>query len=205
MKYQNITGVILAGGQSRRMKTGDKAFAELYGKPLVEYAIENLTAQVGNIIISANQSIDRFSKYGVSVLPDYIGNHYGPLAGIYSASLACKTDYILAVPCDTPFAPGDLAIRTLEKLTLHNAELCMAYDGNRIHPVFMLLRRELAPSILEYLYAGNRKTADWAMSHRYVVADFSDHAGAFININTPQELDDIDNSKYLFRAGEKKG
>lgn len=197
MVYKNITGIILAGGQSRRMGNGDKAFALLDGRPLLEYTIENLSAQTDDIIISANRNLDRYSAYGLKVIPDCIGDHEGPLAGIYSAALACKTDYMLVIPCDSPFIPANLAQRMMDSLLKHDANVCIAHDGQRAHPVFMLLHRDIALSIRDYIEAGNRKTLDWVIRQNHILADFSDQPGALMNINTQQDLHILHSPKTI--------
>ena len=57
---QKITAVILAGGRAQRMGGQDKGLLPVYGKPMIEYVIEALRSQVGQIIISANRNLDRY-------------------------------------------------------------------------------------------------------------------------------------------------
>ena len=64
MNKTGITGVILAGGEARRMGGGDKGLVELCGKPLIEHALAALSPQVDTIIINANRNRDRYAAYG---------------------------------------------------------------------------------------------------------------------------------------------
>ena len=189
----NITGVILAGGQARRMGGVDKGLLELRGKPLAAHVIAALEPQVENIIISANSGIDRYAGFGYPVVADILPDHPGPLAGIASAMLAATTDYILTVPCDTPLLPPDLVLRLSSTLTRDHAEVCTVHDGMRIQPLFTLLRRELAASILNYLNQGDKKVELWLQRQKLALADFSDQPAAFYNINTREELMAIEN------------
>ncbi|MEQ6341107.1 MAG: molybdenum cofactor guanylyltransferase [Gammaproteobacteria bacterium] len=188
-----ITGVILAGGQARRMGGIDKGLVELRGKPLVAHVIAALEPQVGNIIISANRDLDRYAGFGYAVVADTLPDHPGPLAGILSAMLAATTEYILTVPCDTPLLPPDLMLRLSSTLTREHAEVCAAHDGMRIQPLLTLLRRELAASILDYLNKGDNKVELWLQRQKLTLADFSDETDAFYNINTREELVAIEN------------
>ena len=56
----DITGVILAGGQARRMQGQDKGLVLLNNKPMIEYVIENLKPQVGELVINANRNLDTY-------------------------------------------------------------------------------------------------------------------------------------------------
>ena len=66
------------------------------------------------------------------------------------------------------------------------------HDGERLQPVFALLDRELAPSILDYLETGQRKIEIWYETERFAIADFSDQPDMFLNINTPEERDRLE-------------
>ncbi len=193
LSRSKITGVILAGGQARRMGGVDKGLIELRSKPLVAHVIAALEPQVENIIISANSGIDRYVGFGYPVVTDTLPDHPGPLAGILSAMLAATTEYILTVPCDTPLLPPDLMLRLSSTFTRDRAEACTVHDGMRIQPLFTLLRRELAASILNYLNQGDNKVELWLQRQKLALADFSDQPAAFYNINTREELMAIEN------------
>ena len=185
---ENITGAILAGGQARRMGGADKGLIALHGKPLITYVIDILTPQVGTLIINANRNLDQYSAFGYPVIPDTAPDQAGPLAGIASALLAAKTDYVLVVPCDSPYLPHDLAARLATALTQAHAEVAVAHDGTRMQPVVALLQRDLAEDILQSIHRGHNKTERWMTSHRLAVADFSDQPQAFKNINAPEDM-----------------
>ena len=190
---ENITGAILAGGQARRMGGANKGLITFHGKPLITYVIEILTPQVGTLIINANRNIDQYSAFGYPVIQDVVLSQAGPLAGIASVLLAAKTDYVLIVPCDSPYLPHDLVARLATALIQEHAEIAVAHDGTRMQPVVALLhsntnqRRDLAEDILQSLKRGHNKTERWIHSRRYALADFSDQPQAFKNINSPED------------------
>ena len=98
-----LTGIILAGGRSKRMGT-DKGFVEFKGKQLVQYSIDLISPYCRDIVISAN---DRgYDKFGFPVVGDEI-KEIGPAGGIYSALRRSETDFNLIVSCDMPLLNGD--------------------------------------------------------------------------------------------------
>ena len=59
-RSDRIAGVILAGGQARRMGGADKALVDLAGRPLLAHALERFAPQVAPLILSANGDPARF-------------------------------------------------------------------------------------------------------------------------------------------------
>ena len=187
IKPDNITAVILAGGEARRMGGIDKGLIELDGKPLIEHVIARLTSQTSNIIISANRNIEQYQTYDYPVITDQIKNQ-GPLGGILSALLQCKSDWLLTVPCDCPHLPFDLAQRITNTANQTDARLFTAHDGGRSQPLFSLIHRDLTASLQAYLAANNQKAGLWLAQQGTVKVNFSDQPNAFSNINTVDTL-----------------
>jgi molybdenum cofactor guanylyltransferase len=126
------------------------------------------------------------------VVPDRLEGFWGPLAGIASAMETASTPYIITTPCDSPFISQDLIPRLYKALIADHAEISVAHNGERLQPVFALLKCELLNSLLGYLNAGKRKIDTWYGTHRLAIVDFSDTPEAFININTPEEIKAIE-------------
>ena len=184
-----ITGLILAGGAARRMGGGDKGLTELAGKPLIEYALARLAPQVDALIINANRNVARYADYGHPVVTDERQGFQGPLAGMASGLKAAETEFMVCAPCDSPLLPEDLVERLFRQLREQDAELSVAHNGERLQPVFTLMRAALADSLLAFLDGGGRKIDQWFQRHQLAVADFSDQPAAFSNVNSPEELD----------------
>ncbi len=185
---ERITGVILAGGEGRRMGGVDKGLQNLDGRPLVQWVLERLAPQVAAVVINANQNLARYGEFGCAVLPDRIPDHAGPLAGLHAALLSATTPLVATVPCDSPFLPADLVKRLLEALDAQNAELAVARSGDQVHRTFCLARRELLPKLDAFLARGERKVGCWYASLKVAEVSFDDKAEAFTNINTAEEL-----------------
>ena len=188
MKKTGITGVILAGGEARRMGGGDKGLVELCGKPLVEHALAALSPQVNTVIINANRNRERYAAYGHPVIADSRQGFQGPLAGMLSCIEAAGTEFIVSVPCDSPLLPDDLVARLFRQLSEEEADISVAHNGDRMQPVFTLMPTSLASSMQAFLDGGGRKIDRWFEQHKLAVTDFSDKPECFRNINNPAEL-----------------
>jgi molybdopterin-guanine dinucleotide biosynthesis protein A len=182
-----VTGLVLAGGQARRMGGSDKGLVPLAGRPMVEHVIQALRPQVGSILLSANRNRERYARYGHPVIADDLGDYPGPLAGVAAALRHCTSEFLVTVPCDAPLLPPDLVVRLLAAREAGDADAAVVHDGRRLQPVFLLLHSRVAPSLEAYLADGGRRVDAWLGQLRAVVADFSDRTGAFVNVNDPNE------------------
>ncbi|MEN8710807.1 MAG: molybdenum cofactor guanylyltransferase MobA [Arenicellales bacterium] len=190
----NITAVVLAGGRGRRLGGQDKGLMDLDGKPLIEHILELVTPQVSAVIINANRNQQVYADLGHPVISDNMADYQGPLAGFAVALAACNTDYIMTLPCDGPYVPVDLVSRLSAAMKDNDAELAVAYDGQRMQPVYALIPRSLLGSLQEFLDAGDRKIDLWYARHNTALADFSDVIDTFFNINTEDDLSKFDKS-----------
>ena len=180
-----ISGIVLAGGQGRRMGGVDKGLQALRGRPMIEWVLERLSPQVGEVIINANQNIDMYERYGRRVVRDEIGGFAGPLAGLHAGLKAAKHPLVVTVPCDSPFLPGDLVSRLQANL---QGDLAVARTGAQPHPVFALMKRQVRESLEAFLASGGRKIDAWYAALKVNEVSFDDQADAFRNINTLEEL-----------------
>jgi molybdopterin-guanine dinucleotide biosynthesis protein A len=125
------------------------------------------------------------------VLTDIFGHYEGPLAGIATGLREAQTDLVLFVPCDSPLLSPQLVKRLYICLIEAKADVSVAENGGRIQPVFALLKRNLLPDLLAFLESGERKISDWYTRQALVQVDCSDIPDTFLNINTPQELNEL--------------
>ncbi len=183
-----ITGLVLAGGQGRRMGGVDKGLVEFDGRPMVAHVIARLAPQVATLVINANQNAGRYAAFGHPVVADAIGGFAGPLAGLHAGLAVARTSHVVTVPCDSPFLPDDLAARLAAAMAADDAELAVARTGDQPHPVFALVAVDVLPHLARYLEGGGRKIDAWYASLRVTEVAFDDEAAAFRNINTREEL-----------------
>lgn len=182
-----VTGLILAGGRGSRMGGVDKGLVLLNGRPMVEHVTRRLRPQVAQLLINANRNVEQYAALGYPVIPDFRDGFLGPLAGMASGLQAATTDYVVTAPCDSPLIGNDLVARLAEAFTRERADITVAHDGERAHPVFLLLRRSLLGDLVAFLDAGGRKIDLWFARHRVALADFRDAPEAFINVNDAEE------------------
>ena len=186
---ERVTAGILAGGRATRMGGVDKGLVELGGRPMVEYVIDALRPQTSRVLINANRSFDRYQRYGVTVVRDRQEGFLGPLAGIASMMAVCETEWLLTSPCDSPQVSADLGPRLWREIVRDDAEIAVAHSGERLEPVFALLRCDLCEDLEAYLDSGGRKIDRWYQRHRMAAADFSDRPEMFVNVNTLSDRD----------------
>lgn len=184
----DITGLVLAGGQGRRMGNVDKGFVELDRRPLVSHVIARLAPQVATIIVNANRNAERYASFGYPVVGDAIGGFAGPLAGLHAGLTAARTPFVVTTPCDSPFLPADLVARLCAAFDAPPIDIAVARTFDQPHPVFALVRRALLPHLAQFLEGGGRKIDAWYASLPVAEVAFDDEADAFRNINTPAEL-----------------
>jgi molybdenum cofactor guanylyltransferase len=182
-----ITAVILAGGRATRMGGQDKGLVELAGRPMIAHVLAALAPQVERVIINANRNLERYAAFGWPVVADEDSGFLGPLAGLAAGLRAAQTPLVLTAPCDSPLVATDLVARLYSALEDDDAEIAVPFDGERLQPVFALVRRELGDSLAAYLGGGDRKIDRWFVQHRLARVDFSDRPDTFVNINDPDE------------------
>lgn len=183
-----VTGIVLAGGLGRRMGGVDKGLQPFRGRPMVEWVLDRLTPQVGEVLINANQNLERYAEYGHRVVPDEVGGFAGPLAGLHRGMKEALSPLVATVPCDSPFFPLDLVQRLARPVTAGQAQLSVARTGPQVHPVFCVARRDLLAHLEDFLSQGGRKIDAWYGSLRVVEVGFDDEPEAFGNFNTLEEL-----------------
>lgn len=167
----------------------DKGLVELGGRPMVEYVMDALRGQTARLLINANRSFDAYARYGATVVRDREEGFLGPLAGIASLMAAADTDWLLTSPCDSPEVPANLGSRLWHAIVQDDAEIGVAHSGERLEPVFALLRCDLREDLEAYLASGERKIDRWYHRHRMAAADFSDCPEMFVNVNTLSDRD----------------
>ncbi|MGB4812991.1 MAG: molybdenum cofactor guanylyltransferase MobA [Methylophilaceae bacterium] len=183
-----ISAIIIAGGLATRMSGVDKGLMPLQNKPLVQHVIKQLALQVDEILINANREIVQYTTYGYPVLQDESTDYIGPLAGMSLGLKYAQYDYVLAVPCDSPVLPLDLAQRLMAELLAQNADIAIACSDGNVHPVFCLCKKSVLPSLTAYIARGERRVSAWQKSQRYIEVDFSDCINAFVNLNTLEDI-----------------
>ena len=193
MNHQpEVTGVILAGGLARRMNNQDKGLINYKDRPMVSYAIAALASVADMSIINANRNREQYQAFGLPVVADQTDRFDGPLAGVLTAMLYTEADVLVVMPCDSPLIKAEHLQKLLVTRAKDNSDVAVAFDGERLHPVFLAIKTSLKNSLQDYLNNGQRKADLWLKQQKMVEADFSDEPEIFVNINTLTELSELE-------------
>lgn len=184
----NISGIILAGGESRRMGK-DKSKILFKGKPLIEYPIDLFRNYCDDIIISGDTN--KYSDYCFLKVPDEVERN-GPLSGIYSCIKASKTVMNIVTTCDMPFLSNELIEYVIDNSD--GADLIIPYHHTHYEPLCAIYTKELIP-VIENLFAKKDYSPLSLIpiaNTRKLVLDESlgfYHKKLFTNINTVEDLE----------------
>ncbi|MDR6285353.1 molybdopterin-guanine dinucleotide biosynthesis protein A [Methylopila jiangsuensis] len=182
-----IAGLVLMGGEARRMGGGDKALLLLHGRPILGHALDRLRPQAFALALSANGDPARLGAFGLPVLPDAAGSPGGPLSGVVAGltwAAAQGASHLLTVPGDAPFPPRDLGARLWA--AGGGGPACAASpDGPEpLHALWPLDRRaELDRLIAEGVSSPRRALAALGAAH----APYPSRDG-FRDADTPDDL-----------------
>ncbi|WP_428354878.1 molybdenum cofactor guanylyltransferase MobA [Methyloprofundus sp.] len=191
-KQSGVSGVILAGGLARRMHQQDKGLVLFNNKAMITYAIQAMAPVVDELFVNANRNITRYQQFEYPVISDATDDFSGPLAGVYAALKVCLNDVLLVIPCDSPFITAKGLQSLIDERESTAADIAVAFDGERIHPVFMVIKSSLKQSLQNYLAQGERKIDRWFDQHNWVKVDFSANPEFFSNINTLEQLAELE-------------
>jgi len=183
-----MTGIILAGGESRRMGT-DKAFLKVDGRTIIEQILAVFSGLFGHCIIVTNTP-DRYRSYGVELVGD-VYDVRGSLNGIYSGLLRSRDEYNFVVACDMPFLNPRLIAYMGEIAEGHDA-VVPRYQGYH-EPLHAVYRKKLLPLIEAQIRKDDRRILNLYehIDVRYLTEEeidrFDPERRSFKNVNTPEE------------------
>ena len=196
---RDVAGIILAGGQSRRMGGGDKSLLPLGSGCVLDQVVSRFGPQIAPLALSANGDPARFSRFGLPVLADTVTGFAGPLAGILTglewavANTACKA--IVTAAGDTPFPPLDLVERLAAATDQSPGSIAVACSAGKRHPTFALWPTDCRDALRHFLVdEDNRRVSAFIDRHGFADVEFPvlQSAGRpvdpFFNINEPNDL-----------------
>ncbi len=195
MSEHNILGAILAGGKSKRMGQ-NKSFVRLNNKALIEYTINKVKKNLGELIIITDQKNDFFKKNNLVTVKDCIDGQLGPLAGILTAMKwakenSSKYSWIASFPCDTPFFPESIILNFIKQSKKKESLMLCASSHGRKHNIFGLWSLDLYDKLHNDLVNNKiRKVEDWTKKNNIKNLEFKfEGYDPFFNINTLEDLE----------------
>lgn len=203
-----LLGLILAGGQGRRMGGVDKTLLPLGGQPLLARIAQRLRPQCpAGLVLSANGDPARFADiFEGPVLPDPVPGGAGPLAGLLAglAHGASRPDvtHVLSVSGDVPFLPGDLAARLAA--SRGGSPIAVAASGGREHYTAALWPVDLRDDLRSWLAAGERRVGAFIARHGAAVVEWSaEPVDPFLNLNAPEDVARAEAADQAIRARQR--
>jgi len=192
-----ISGLILAGGEGRRMAGRDKGLITLADKPLVEYTIECMRPLVDDLSLSCNRNRELYQGYQLPCLSDEpteqeSKSYQGPMAGLASGLKHAQQEWLLVMPCDTPLMTTEVMSQLL--ISLENKDpqqevqaIIFAHQG--LQPLHGLYHCSMLP-IFEQCLAENKNALQRLLRSMpsVQVHDALDCGFSFNNANDPEEL-----------------
>ena len=191
--YQ-LSGLILAGGEGRRMEGRDKGLISLADKPLIEYAIECLQPLVDDLSISCNRNQELYQDYQLNCVADENINagFQGPMAGLAAGLKNAKHDWLLVMPCDTPLMTTSIMMQLINSLKTDasNREMqAIIFSHQGLQPLHGLYHRSMLPIFEQCLSENKNALQRLLRSLPSVSIHQADECGfSFNNANDTEEL-----------------
>jgi len=187
MISNDISGVILAGGKSKRMGA-TKGLMHLNDKPFVSYSIEALKPLTSEIIIVSDDSaFDAFQNTRVD-------DHYkdaGPVAGLYSGLSYSSSFYNLVLSCDIPFINTEVLTLLVQSIE-PNFEVFQFISEGKTHPLIAIYTKDCLSPLKDILDSGERRLRTAVDTFKVKTISLPiEQAPLVRNINTRQEYDSL--------------
>jgi len=181
MKTQ-ITGVVLAGGESSRMGE-DKSLMLINEQKLIEFSINALKPFCKEVLISSSKNAHQ--SFSCRKISDRF-HKIGPIAGIQSALVHSDTDYIIILPCDSPMVKPEFVEYLISEIEPNTSIIVPKY-GPHLEPLFAIYHKKVLPIVEEQI-----KNGDYRLTHllelcQAKIVEVEDRT-CFVNINTPEDF-----------------
>jgi molybdopterin-guanine dinucleotide biosynthesis protein A len=192
--FSDVTGVILAGGESRRYGR-NKAFVKVNGVPLIERVMGVMRSVFQNLILITNNP-EEYAYLKLPVHQDLIKG-LGPVGGIFTALTAIPDDAGFFVACDMPFLQRELIRHIVEKRG--NFDVVVPRISGKMETLHALYDKRCLPAIRRRIDSREYQVFRFfsEVTVRYVneeeIRRFDPELRSFLNINKPQELRRLNN------------
>jgi molybdopterin-guanine dinucleotide biosynthesis protein A len=188
MNMKDTTGIILAGGLSRRLDYKNKALLKIGGKSIIQRIINALSEVMANILLITN-SPDEFKHLEIPMFGDIIPGS-GSLGGIYTGLKVSETYHNLVVACDMPFIRPSLLTFLMQQSKGYDVVIPVTPDGH--HPTCAIYSKNCIKPIEAQIRSCNLKISDFFPNVRLRKVDFNTLHDRydqimFFNINTKED------------------
>ena len=189
----DMTGVLVAGGKSRRMGR-DKRFLELDGQPLLQRALSVLQGLFPEVLVAVAEPLPQLTGQGYRMVLDLIPN-CATLGGLYTGLFFASHPRVFAIGCDMPFLNPKVVKRLAE--TGPQADVVMPRLATGLQPMHAVYSKACLPHLERMAKEQRLKVQNLAEIAGLTVKlvpekDFLDldpQLLSFFNINTPADLE----------------
>lgn len=198
-----VTVVIQAGGESRRMGQS-KATVPFAGRPLICRLVERLGPVADDLVITTNEPENlaflhgEFPQYRIQLVCDAF-NVRGALPGLYTALQAARNPYVAVVACDMVFASASLVVAEALAMNEWGADVVVPVNKHGFEPFHAMYRRMgCLPAVRAALDRGEKRAQGFFADVNVCefpqerVLEAEPMGGCFINANTPEELNALE-------------
>ena len=194
MDHNNILGVVLAGGKSKRFGE-DKSQVTLNNKRLIDYILSEIITEFNEVLIISNNRIDFMSSSKITKIEDD-EKDLGPLGGVLTAMRWInknkkKYKWISTFPSDTPFFNKKTLSDFYKNINTKDGKLFFIKSNQTRHNIFGLWSLELLDQLeKDLIIKGERKVEFWANKNGVQTVDMTfSKNDPFFNINTKEDLE----------------
>ncbi len=192
-RYEQVTGMILAGGQSLRMGC-DKALLEIAGVPLLVRTARLVEPLVNGVTVVG--SPERYAALGLRIIPDHWAG-IGPLGGLGTALRASTATWSLVVGCDLPYLTATWLDWFIARALATQADALLPQTVHGVEPLCAMYRATCAPVVAAAIEAGVRKVTDGLRGlgvQRVPEEEWKEIESGdvlFKNMNTPEDYAEV--------------
>ncbi len=187
LRVSKIIGIILAGGEGRRMAYRNKGLMPLAGKAMIAHVIARILPQVDALYISANEDLEQYAIFQLPVIQDTLQwRGKGPLAGVASAlKVLSDDDVVQVVSCDGPMIPDNLV--ALLSAARKDAKMVYPKTKDREHYLYFQGKVGDLREIESILVANDLRIRTFLAKLGAKAVYFEDEM-AFLNCNHPEDI-----------------
>jgi molybdopterin-guanine dinucleotide biosynthesis protein A len=187
----NTSGVILAGGASKRFDGATKANLIIGGKKIISRITDTIREVFEEIIIVTNtpEEFTEFNNY--TIVPDQFKNA-GPLGGIHAALKASSKEAVFVFAGDMPLLDKKFIMKQIDSYNSHKCDILVPQINSLNEPLHSIYNSSVIETLEEYLSGDH----DYAVIEffkvvkiRYIkLGDSVENRNMFSNINSPSDV-----------------
>jgi len=189
-----MTGIILSGGKNARMGE-NKAFIRINGERIIDRTIRIFRELFGEIVLVTNEPL-AYLEFDLKIVTDIIKGK-AALGGIYTGLFHSSCEHAFVCPCDMPFLNVDFIRYMKDRTKSHDIVVPVEPEG--FQPLHAIYSRRCMPAMKKCIDEDRLKITGFYEQARVLkippeaIAPFDPEGRMFFNINSPDDLEDVEN------------